>query len=338
MGRFNVTITEKIMILVTGGSGFLGRHLVRHLSAKGLQVRALYNSHPPKEALTSLPGVKWVRCDLLDIFEVEEVMDGVNEIYHCAAIVSFDPARRSEMLHFNPESTANIVNQALIQGIRKMVYVSSVAALGRSGDAAKEITEEEEWGESKYNSAYGLSKYLAETEVWRGVGEGLNAVVINPAVMLGDGDWTRGSAQIMTIANNEFPFYTKGVNGWVGVNDVVTIMAMLMASDIEGERFIVSEGNYPFREIFTIMAKALNKKPPTHFASPFVTGIVWRLYAVKSRITGAPPVITKETAGNAQGFSYYNNSKLLAAFPGFSYTHIAAAIADMARAFVNESG
>ena len=322
------------MILVTGGSGFLGQHLVRHLSQQGAQVRALYNSHAPSEALKKLPGVEWVRCDLLDIFEVEEAIEGVTQIYHCAAIVSFDPRRRDEMLHFNPESTANIVNEALVQGIEKMVYVSSVAALGRSGDAKKEITEEEEWGESGYNSAYGISKYLAETEVWRGIGEGLNAVIINPAVMLGTGDWSSGSLQLIKLADKEFPFYTHGVSGWVDVGDVVKIMVLLMSSDIEAERFIVCEGNHSFRDIFTIMAKALNKKPPHYHAGPRLTGLVWRLSMLRHKLFGTGSMITKETASTAQGYSFYSNRKLLETFPSFSYTAINKAIEGMARSFL----
>jgi len=165
------------MILLTGASGFLGQHLVRFLSAQGDAVRALYNHKVPNSELQELPGVSWAKYDLLDIFAVEEAMQGIDEVYHCAAIVSFKPGRREEMLHFNAESTTNIVNQAIEQGIRKMVYVSSVAALGRAAESNKEISEEEEWEESRGNSAYGMSKYIAEMEVWRGIGEGLNAVV-----------------------------------------------------------------------------------------------------------------------------------------------------------------
>src|ERR1044072_3569783 len=124
------------MVLVTGASGFIGQHLVRYLSAKGEQVRALYNRHAPSPELKALPGVEWYKYDLLDIYDVAEAMYGVTEVYHCAAIVSFDPALKEEMLHFNIESTANIVNQAIEQGIRKMVYVSSIAALGRSIDTS----------------------------------------------------------------------------------------------------------------------------------------------------------------------------------------------------------
>jgi len=321
------------MILVTGGSGFLGGHLVRELSRRGERVRALYNTRKPVGDMAALPGVEWVQADLLDIFDVEAVMKNVMDVYHCAAIVSFDHAKRQEMLHFNPESTANIVNQAVEQGIRKLVYVSSVAALGRSGHMNKEADEEQEWGESRYNSAYGISKYLAENEVWRGVGEGLCAAIVCPSLILGAGDWSSGSPQIMTVVNKEFPFYTGGVNGWVGVGDVVNAMVQLMASDIEGESFILNEGNHAYREIFTMMANALGKKPPRIKATPAMTGIIWRANALWSRITGANPVITRETASTAHSISRYNNSKLLHTLKGFSYTPIEVCIAEMAAAF-----
>ncbi len=320
------------MVLVTGGSGFLGRHLVRQLAAGGQAVRALYHHNAPSTEMQSLPGITWQQCDLLDVFDVEAAMEGITDIYHCAAIVSFSPSMAETMLHFNPESTANIVNEAITQGIRKLVYVSSVAALGRSS-AAKEVTEEQEWGESSYSSAYGLSKYLAENEVWRGIGEGLNAVIINPSVILGAGDWHTGSPQLITLADKEFPFYTNGVNGWVDVNDVVSIMVQLMNSDIESERFIVSSGNHSYREVFYLMADALGKKPPSFRAGPFVTAMAWRMGALLHRITGKSPVITRETAHTAQSIVHYNNSKLLEAFPTFHYTPLQETISHMAGAF-----
>jgi len=322
------------MVLVTGASGFLGQHLVRYLSAQGVKVRALYNRHAPAGELNALPGIEWVHCDLLDVTGVEEVMQGISEIYHIAAIVSFDPKKRDEMLHFNPESTANIVNEALQQGIRKIVYVSSVAALGRSGDAEKEITEEEEWGESKYNSVYGISKYLAETEIWRGIGEGLNAAIVNPGIILGAGTGHDLSAQLMKIAYREFPFYSCGLTSFVDAEDVVKAMVMLMDADIENERFILSSGNYFYKEIFTLMAKSLNKKPPRYPANSFMTGLGWRMSKVMSVLSGKRTIITKETALNANMRSYYNNRKFLEAFPGFSYTPIDQSIDRMARSFI----
>ena len=326
------------MILITGASGFLGRHLVRQLSSQGLQVRALYNTHAPDQELENLPGVTWMQCDLLDIFAVEEAMNDVTEVFHCAAIVTFDPKMRDKMLHFNPSGTENIVNQALEQGIRKMVYVSSIAALGRAADLSKEITEEEEWNESKNNSTYAISKFQAEMEVWRGIGEGLNAVIVNPGIILGAGRNTDLSAQLMKVVYKEFPFYSKGVNGWVDVKDVTDVMVMLMNSDITAERYILNGGNHSYKEIFTIMAGELHKKPPHIYASPFLTSLAWRLSAMRSALTGKRSIITRETVKNSNAVCYYNNEKLIKAFPKFKYRPISGTIADMARSFIENKG
>lgn len=319
--------------LVTGASGFVGRHLVRLLSSKGLRVRALYRHTPPNDALKALPGVSWEPCDLLDIYDVETVMEGITDVYHCAAVVSFHPSERAEMLHVNVETTANIVNQALEQGIRKMAFVSSVAALGRT-EGTRMITEEEEWEESRYNSAYGLSKYLAEMEVWRGMGEGLDAVIINPGIILGEGNWDEGSARLIKLAYEEFPFYTKGITAWADVQDVAEIMWQLMQSGVSGERFIISAGNFSYREVFTTMATALQRRPPHIAATPFMTGVLWRWNMLRKAITGKAVTITKETARNAQKESIYDNSKLAGVLPGFSYTPLAATIDRMAAAYL----
>ncbi len=322
------------MILVTGASGFLGQHLMRELSARGEKVRALYHNNPPTTQLSSLPGTEWCKADLLDIFDVEEIMRGVTHVYHCAALVSFQKDMEERMLHFNPESTTNIVNQAVEQGITKMVYVSSIAALGRPGDGKKEISEEEQWGESKYNSAYALSKYMAETEVWRGIGEGLNAVIVNPGIILGEGDWEGGgSPGLIKIAWNEFPFYTRGVNAWVDVLDVARVLPILMDGDNEAERYIVSEGNHSYQEIFTLMANSLEKKPPRIYANSLITGLVWRFGQIQ-KLFGKNPAITKETANTAHALSIYNNAKLLQLLPDFQYSPIAQTIERMATRFI----
>lgn len=325
------------MILVTGASGFLGQHLVRALSQKGLEVRALYHQHPPANKLKELKGVSWVQADLLDVFDVEDVMQGINEVYHCAAIVSFHPHDKEKMLHFNVAATANIVDEARAQDVRKLVFVSSVAALGRRSDGNKLITEEEQWEESRYNSRYGLSKHLAEIEVWRAAAEGLNAVVINPAIILGEGNWEEGSARLMKVVNDEFPFYTGGINGWVDVLDVVESMIALMNSDIVQERFIVSAGNYAYKDIFSKMAEALNKKPPHIHAGRLMTALVWRWSMIKSGLSGHTATITRETASTAQNAARYDNTKLLKLLPDFRYRPVQETIARMARAFQQQT-
>lgn len=342
--RFNFTQSSFIrlngqhndgLVLVTGASGFVGRHLIRLLSEKGERVRALYQNTPPDDSLNNLPGVSWQKCDLLDIYDVEEAFIDVAEVYHCAAIVSFKPEDKAYMLHFNVESTANVVNEAIERGIRKLIYLSSVAALGRSGEQ-KIITEEEQWEESRYNSAYGYSKHAAEMEVWRGIGEGLNAAILNPGIILGAGDWDKGSAALMRIVNKEFPYYTAGINSWVDVADVVQAAWLLMKSDISEERFIISGGNFAYREIFTLMANALKKRPPHIAANRLMSDMVWRIGKLKSRFTGKSPSVTKEMARTAQERCFYDNSKLLKAVPNFTYTPIEHTIAVMANAFLSD--
>lgn len=323
------------MILVTGASGFVGHHLVRLLSGKGHIVHALYNRNEPGDELKRLPGVTWQQCDLLDIYAVEEVFEGIDEVYHCAAIVSFHPGHKERLLHVNTESTTNVVNEALERGIRKLVYVSSVAALGRTEGSNKQITEEEEWEESRHNSVYGQSKYQAEMEVWRGIGEGLSATIVNPGIILGEGNWDEGSARLIKIVDREFPFYTEGINGWVDVADVAKAMYLLMQSDIEAERFILSAGNYSYKEIFTLMAGALGRKPPHIKASSWMTELLWRFMMLKTALTGETATITKETTRTAQKQCFYCNDKLIKHLPAFSYTPIAQSVARMAAAYRN---
>lgn len=320
------------MILVTGASGFVGQHLIRLLSSKGMQVRALYNSRMPDAELRNLPGISWVQCDLLDVFAVEDVMQGISKVYHCAAKVSFHPKHKEELLHVNVESTANVVNEALLQQVQKLVYVSSVAALGRA-EGKKLITEEEEWEENRHNSIYGQSKYMAEMEVWRGIGEGLTAAIVNPGIILGAGNWDEGSARLMKVVDREFPFYTDGINAWVDVADVVNAMHQLMESNVEAERFILSAGNFRYQEIFTMMAEALNRKPPHIKASSLMTEIVWRWSMLKSSVTGEAATITRETARTAQKQCYYANEKIMRFLPGFAYTPMLHTIKRMAEAY-----
>jgi nucleoside-diphosphate-sugar epimerase len=325
------------MILITGASGFLGQHLLRLLSIQDRPVRALYHSTPPASSMLHLPGVEWVQCDLLDICAVEEALAGITDVYHCAAIVSFDPSKKEALLHSNVTSTAHVVDAALDAGVRRMIAVSSVASLGRGEKAGAMIDEAADWEESTHNSAYAVSKYFAEMEVWRGVGEGLNALVVNPGIILGAGNWDKGSAKLMKVVDGEFPYYTNGVNSWVDVTDVGRAMIALMASDIAAERFIISAGNYSYKEIFTRMALAIGRKPPHIKPPPFLTALVARWSMLKSSIIGTEPTITPETVRTAQAQCYYDNSKLLKVLPDFEYTPIDDTIRCMAEAYRNGS-
>lgn len=307
------------MVLVTGGAGLVGKELITQLLAKGKQVRAIYN----KTALGAFDAsrVEQLQCNILDVVGLEEAMAGIEEVYHCAAIVTFNPKRKMEMFKINVEGTANVVNAALDAGVKKMVYVSSVAALGRIREDEL-INETMNWTEETSNSSYGQSKYLAELEVWRGIGEGLNAVMVNPVVILGDGDWNSGSSQIFKNVYKEFPWYSDGTTGFVDVRDVAAAMIQLMEADINAQRFILSATNRSFHELFNLVANAFGKKPPHKKVTPFIAKIVWRLEALKSKFTGQDPLITKETARTAMAKVNFDNSKLTKFLPQFSYRKI----------------
>lgn len=310
-------------ILVTGGTGLAGSHIIKQLIKEGKKVKALYRSEIPADLATE--KVTWVKGDILDVIGLDEVMEGVEQVYHCAAIVSFNPKRKHNLFKTNIEGTANVVNAALLAGVKKLCFISSVAALGKIKDG-KKINEQMAWTEENNTSNYGKSKYLAEVEVWRGIAEGLQAVIVNPAIILGAGNWNDGSTKIFKTAYNEFPWYTEGATGFVDVEDVANAMIQLMGSNISGEKFILSAENKPYKEVFTLIANAFSKKEPHRKVSRLLANIVWRADAIKSMFTGKYPLLTKETAASAQAVFLYDNSKLTTVLPSFAYTPVEATI------------
>lgn len=307
------------MIFVTGATGLVGTHLIQSLLAKGKKVRALYRQAVP--VFAGAEQCEWVKGDILDPIGLTEALAGVDYVYHCAAIVSFAPGAAAKMLQSNVDGTANVVNACLVQKIKKLIFVSSVAALGRIRET-EAINETMNWSPETSNSVYGQSKYLAELEVWRAMEEGLPMAIVNPVIILGAGDWNNGSSGIFKSAYNEFPWYTKGMSGFVDVLDVVEAMQLLMESAITGQRFVLSAENLSYQTIFNQIAKAFNKRPPYKKVTPFLAGIVWRLEAMKGFITGKAPLLTKETAATAQAIVRFNNEKFLKAFPDFQYRPI----------------
>lgn len=321
------------MIFVTGASGLVGMHLIQSLVEKEKQVIALYRQNIP--AFKGSDKVTWKTGDILDPQSIEEALEGVHQVYHCAAIVSFAPSDANKMLQANQEGTANVVNACLNKNIQKLVYVSSVAALGRIREEAP-VDETMFWTAATSNSMYGKSKYLAEMEVWRAMGEGLNIAIVNPVIILGSGDWTKGSSKMFQSAYDAFPWYTEGVSGFVDVLDVVEAMQLLMDASISGERYIISAENLSYKAIFTYMAKAFKKRAPYKKVSPIIASIVWRWEALKGMITGKAPLLTKETAATAQAVVHFDNTKFLKAFPQFTYRPITTSIERIADELVKK--
>jgi dihydroflavonol-4-reductase len=328
------------MILVTGGTGFLGSHLIYHLLKVNDRIRALRRPDSELSVLSSVFAfygagftemnnrIEWVEGDVTNVHSLDPCFEGVSKVYHVAGKVSFHSSERDQLQRTNAEGTANVVNLALDRNIEKLLYVSSVAAIGRGGNE-KIISEEVVWKTSHMNSRYAISKYAAEREVWRGIAEGLNAVIVNPSVVLGAGD-VNGSYRLIKSVERGLKFYTTGVNGFVDVRDVAQIMIRLMESDVPGERFIVSSENLAYRTLFEYIAEGLGKPGPGYPAGKFISELTWRGALLKSWISGRPPFITKEIARTANNIHHYSSEKLIRTL-GCKFIPIRETILEMCR-------
>lgn len=318
------------MVLVTGGTGFLGAYIIKNLVEKNIKVRAIRRSAntpffiPP----AVLNKVEWVEGDVLDIIALDDAMKGVEGVIHSAAVVSFGRSNRQDMYNINIEGTANVVNLAIENNIQRLVHVSSVAALGRTAKRGTLITENKKWEESKVNTHYAITKHKSELEVWRGFAEGLQGAIINPTTILGYGNWHHSSTAIFKSVYKQFPWYTKGINGFVGVEDVAEAAVQLLTSTITNKRFIVNAENLTFQYVFNTIAEGFNKRKPYLHATPFLGEIAWRIEALKSLFTGKKPLLTKETAKVAHSITELDNSALLKVLPNFKYTPIEVVIKD----------
>ncbi|MES2732391.1 MAG: NAD-dependent epimerase/dehydratase family protein [Bacteroidota bacterium] len=315
------------LVLITGCSGLVGSHIAALYIQRGYRVRGLYRPVNPPVSLTTTTiadPIEWVEGDILDIPSLEKALESVAFVIHAAAVVSFSPKDKTQMQTVNVEGTANVVNACLKMGIQKLCHISSVAALGRSAMAiaeAKEIppgkhsheivvNEEAKWEDSPYNSPYAQSKYLAELEVWRGIAEGLNAVIVNPSLILGVGDWNRSSSRLFQYVWKEKPFYTEGVANYVDVRDVAKIIFLLMNADISSKRYILSAGNISYQDLFNGIADCFHKRRPRIRVSAFAAKLLWRLEWLRSQLTRKAPLITRETAQLAALSFRYDNSAI----------------------------
>lgn len=276
--------------------------------------------------------VEWVTGDVTDIFSLEEALEGITQVYHCAARVSFLPTDRDLMHHVNIKGTANVVNACLDKKIDKLCFVSSVAALGRTY-TSELIDENASWKTSKLNSSYAVSKYGAEQEVWRGVAEGLDAVIVNPGVIIGPGNWITDSSMLFRQVAKGLKFYTAGVTGFVDVKDVSKAMIDLMESGTVNERFILVGENKPYRDVMDRIADKIGKPRPNIYAGPLLSGFAWRVEYLKWKITGSKPIITQETARSAAGKHYFSNEKIKKLL-GMKFTPVEESVDRVAEVFL----
>jgi nucleoside-diphosphate-sugar epimerase len=335
------------MILVTGGSGLVGSHLMWELLRSYPGVRAVHRAGSDLERVRKVFGTKggqpdeaysrieWIQADLTDIPALEKAFEGVTQVYHAGAYVSFNPKHYQKLRKSNVEGTANVVNLCLSNKVEKLCYVSSIATLGNAepGTLADEQTP---WSWEDDNNTYAISKYQAELEVWRGTQEGLKAVIVNLGVILGEGHWHRGSGSIVSMAARGGKYYTSGGVGVVDVQDVVSAMIRLMRSNISAERYVLVGHNLSYKNLMTQLAKALELEAPVKLAPRWMLSMLSRLDWLRSKVTGSPQQLFKASVTSLYNQSYYDNNKLVRQLD-FEFTPLEQSIQRIAAAYREES-
>ena len=311
----------RFMILVTGGTGLVGAHLLYHLSLENDVITAIYRTNSNIQAVRRVFSyyttnfeqlfnkINWVEADITDICQLEIAFESITEVYHSAALVSFNPKDYKAMRKINIEGTSNIVNLCIARKIQKLCFVSSIATIEKSINN-KIIDEEGEWNVEKNNYGYGITKYGAEMEVWRASQEGIDVVIVNPGIILGAGFWNAGSGALFSKIYNGLQFYTEGITGFVDVKDVAIVMIRLMNSTIKNERYILVSENVSFKNVFNQIAINFDKKEPTIEVTKWLSEIAWRLDWVKSFITRKSPVLTKQSAQSIHKKHFYSSEKI----------------------------
>ncbi|WP_438989441.1 SDR family oxidoreductase [Polaribacter sp.] len=308
------------MILVTGGTGLVGAHLLYHLLKNDKKIRAIYRSKDKIESVkkvfsyytddvTLIDKIDWFKADITEVPAMIPAFVGVKKVYHCAAFISFNPKDYIEMRKINIHGTAIIVNLSIDAKIDKLCFVGSIASVGESINDQL-ITEENEWNKELDNSGYSITKFGAEMEVWRASQEGVEVVIVNPGVILGSGFWQSGSGKLFSQVYNGFKYFTEGITGFVGVKDVVKTMILLTESTIKNQRFILVSENKTYKDVLFAIADGFGKKRPSKKIKPWQTTILWRSSAFVAKISGVQPLLSKYSARSAHSVSKYSSQKI----------------------------
>ena len=309
------------MIFVTGSSGLVGSHLLYALAKKGEKVRALYRSQESLRTIEHLfahynqknstsyttEHIEWIKGDILDVSILDDATSNVNIVYHCAAIVTFLKSDFHTCMKVNRKGTANVVNACLRNNVSKLCYVSSTAALGRSKEM---VSEDTKWKSGADVSGYSVSKHSAEKEVFRGAAEGLKVSIVNPCVILGPGDWDKGSLTILKAAKNGLSFYTTGSNAIVDARDVANVLILLAEAEESEEKYLLIGENISFKKLFTMITERLKTKSPKYKLNAPIAKIIAFMLENGLRFFGIKSPLTLESMQSAYKVISYSNQKV----------------------------
>jgi nucleoside-diphosphate-sugar epimerase len=333
------------MILVTGGTGLVGSHLLFDLTKNDHNIRALYRSTDTINKVrkvfsyytdmieTQFKKIEWIKADLNDLPKLEGAFRGITKVFHCAALISFAPNDYNQLKKINTEGTANIVNLCISYSIQKLCYVSSVATMGFD---PHKICEETPWRSEEIKNVYALTKYAAEKEVWRGIQEGVPSVIVNPGVILGPGYFNSGSGLLFKIINKGLKYKTNGITGYVDVKDLVKSMLLLINEKHLNERYIIVGKTLSFSELTSKISKVLGVKAPSKFIKKWMLSLAWRLDWIKHKVLGKKRKLTKNICKTLNSKNYYSSEKFLKLEKGFDFKPISQTISEVGNLFLKE--
>jgi dihydroflavonol-4-reductase len=334
------------MIFLTGATGLLGSHVLYELVRLGRPVKALYRnkdkfplvekifSYYTQDADKLMESIEWVRGDVVDYYSLRECMSGADLVFHAAGMVSFMDNIKKDILRTNTHGTANVVNACMELGVGKLCFVSSIAALGES-TRGELVHENMHWNTESDVSAYAISKFQAEMEVWRGIHEGLQAVIVNPSVIIGPGMWYKSLAQLIDMVNRGLRYYPAGSGGYVDVRDVARAMIILADSNISGERFIINAENILHRDLVNAIANVLKRPVPDKVMTPVLMKTVCLLDRIRSAITGTPRRVNWRTLKIAADTAAYSNQKITEAI-GFQFIPVKDSVEFVVNAYLKD--
>lgn len=336
------------MILVTGGTGLVGSHLLLNLVQSGNKVRAIHRKNsdleavknvfvyylPKEEAEFLFNEISWYPASINDIPALSQAFIGIIRVYHCAALVSFNSRDTAALRKTNIEGTANIVNFCISNKVEKLCYISSISTMGLS-IGEKFITEDFTWHPEKDHSEYAISKHGAEIEVWRATQEGVPVIILNPGVILGPGFWNKGTGQIFKRVYYKLSYHFPKITGFVGVKDVAILAEMAMESSVENEQYIIVSENLSFKEVFQDVAISLGKQPPNKPLKPWMVYTGWLFQTITSYLFGAEKQLRKGDHKKLFLHSLYSNDKITNEF-GYKFQPVKEVIEETAQIFLNE--
>jgi dihydroflavonol-4-reductase len=334
------------MNLITGVTGIVGAHVALALLQQDKPVVAVKRktsdigktkklfSYYTSDFENLFNKIKWVDADISDIYSIIDAMEGVDTVYHCAGFVSFDKKDAQKLYEINSIGTANMVNACLDKKIKALCYVSSIATL-QNPDIQTNINEKVYWKSSPNASDYAISKYNGEREVWRGIEEGLNAVIVNPGIVLGPGFWNQSSGKLVSTCFKGTSFYTSGSSAVINANDLANCMVQLTEGGYFSNRYIIVEGNYTFKAILDGFHKKFNKKKPFIHAGKFTLRCAKWVDLIFTLVTGRTRTLNNAVISSITSTNSYDNSKIKNSI-NFKFTSFNETVSFISNAYLDD--